>query len=61
VVNIRVVHMVISRGLIERYDCKRLMLLIGVVYGISDELEAGVNISVGYTVTLIGDDESWEQ
>lgn len=53
--------MVISRGLIERYDCKRLMLLIGVVYGISDELEAGVNISVGYTVTLIGDDESWEQ
>jgi hypothetical protein len=51
---------VISRGLIERYDCKKQILLVGVVYGISEEMEVDVNTSVWYTVTVIGGDEGWE-
>jgi hypothetical protein len=49
-------HTAISRGLIERYDCKRQILLVSVVYGISDETEVGVNNSVGHTVTLLSGD-----
>jgi hypothetical protein len=57
---LQVFHTIRSRALIERYDCKRQILLVDVVYGISDEMEVGVNNSVGYTarVNLIcGDDE----
>jgi hypothetical protein len=54
---IRVFHIVISRGLIERYDYKRHIHLVDVVYGICDEMGVGVNTSVGYTVNLIGDDD----
>jgi hypothetical protein len=60
VIDIRVLHIVISRDLIERHDCKRQILLVGVVYGISDETEVGVNNSVDYTVTLNGGHESWK-
>jgi hypothetical protein len=49
VIEIRVFHTVRGRGLIERYDCKRQMYLVGVVYVISD----GVNNLVGYTTTAI--------
>jgi hypothetical protein len=50
-------HIVISRGLIEIYDCKRQILLVDVVCGICDEMEVGVKSFVGCTVNLIGDDE----
>jgi hypothetical protein len=60
VIDITVFHTTISRGLIEEYDCKRQILLVGVLYGISDEMEVGVNTSAGYTVTLIGDNERLE-
>jgi hypothetical protein len=33
---VTVFHTVISRGLIEGYDCKRQILLVVVVYGFSD-------------------------
>jgi hypothetical protein len=54
VIDIRVCHTVISRGLIERYGCKTQILLVGIVCcGISDELAVYVN-----TVTMIrGEDE----
>lgn len=52
-IDIRGFHKVISRGFIERHECKRLILLVGVVYGIFNETEVGVNNSVEYTVTLI--------
>jgi hypothetical protein len=60
VIDTRVFHTAISRSLIEGYDCNRQILLVDVLYGISDEMEVGVNISVGYTVTLIGDNEHRE-
>jgi hypothetical protein len=60
VTDIRVFHTVISKGFIERHNCKRQILLVGVVYGIFDEMEVGVNNVVEYTVTLIGGDESWK-
>jgi hypothetical protein len=61
VIDIRVFHTVISRSLIEGYGCKGQILLVGVLYGISDEMEVGVNTSVGYTITLIGDNERRER
>jgi ABC-type protease/lipase transport system fused ATPase/permease subunit len=60
VIDIRGFYTVTSRGLIEGYDCKWQILLVGVFYGISDEMAVGVNSSVGYLVTLIGGDERWE-
>jgi hypothetical protein len=60
VIGIRVFHTAISRGLIERYDCKRRILLVGVVCGISGEMEVGVNGSVGFTLTLVAVADGWE-
>jgi hypothetical protein len=47
VIDTRAFNTVISRGLIERYDCKKQILLFGVVYGISDQMEVGVNSLLG--------------
>lgn len=43
VIDIKVFRRVISRGVIERYDCKRQILLVGVVAGISDEMVVDVS------------------
>jgi hypothetical protein len=55
-----VFHTVISRGFIEGYDCRRRVLLVDVLYGISDEMEVGVNNSARYTATLICGNEPRE-
>lgn len=52
-VDIRGFHKVISRGFIDRHECKRQILLGGVVNGIFDETEVGMNNSVEYPATLI--------
>lgn len=53
VIDIRGFHKVISRGFIERHECKMQILLVGVVYGIFDETEVGINNSVEYPITLM--------
>jgi hypothetical protein len=53
-------HAVTCRGLIKGYDGQWQVVLVVVVYGVSDEMEVDVNASVWYTVTLIGGDEVWE-
>jgi hypothetical protein len=54
--DVRVFHIGTCRGLIKGYYCKWQIVLVGIVHGVSDETEVGVNASIWYTVTFIGGD-----
>jgi hypothetical protein len=55
-----VFYAAICRGFVKGYGCKPQIVLVGVVYGVSYEMEVGVNGFIWYTVTLIGGNEVWE-
>jgi LSD1 subclass zinc finger protein len=48
--DLRVLHAVICRRLIKGYDGQWQVVQVGVVYGVSDEMEFGENVSIWYTI-----------
>jgi hypothetical protein len=46
--------------LVKRYDCKRQIVHVGLVYSVSDEVQVGMDGFIGYTIALVGGDEVWE-